>query len=77
MEHQVKEIMCSVLGVAAEQINETTSTKTCQEWDSLKMISLVLAIEEEFRLSLTEEEIMTMTSYAEIMRLLETKLEAG
>jgi acyl carrier protein len=42
-------------------------------WDSLNHIRIVLAIEEEFSLHLTPEEVTKLTSLADLVRLVEAK----
>ena len=54
----------------AEEIGEDTSLDTLEEWDSLNHLKLVLAIEDVFGVSLTEEESVEVLSYPLIVEVL-------
>jgi acyl carrier protein len=55
--------MATVLRVPADSINDDTSMDTVEGWDSLKHMNLVLAIEEEFKVSIPDEDAANITSY--------------
>jgi acyl carrier protein len=74
MEQRVKEIMADVLALNPSAITDTTSMDSTASWDSLHHINLALAIEQEFNTALEITEIESMTSFAEIMRVLREKL---
>ncbi len=69
----VRDIMVSVLGLTADQVDEYASSETIESWDSLKHMSLVVSLEEEFDIEFDEEEILTLTSLPEIMATLSKK----
>lgn len=71
MKERLKNIMANVFGVQAEEINEMTSVDNCEEWDSLQHMSLLVAIEEEFDLSLNDEEVLRMKDFTSIIDILE------
>jgi acyl carrier protein len=58
----LRSTVAGVLGVSSDYINDETSMDTMQQWDSMKHLNLVLAIEEVFRVSLTEEQSLEMLS---------------
>lgn len=53
-------VMSSVFGVSIEDINDTASPDTLESWDSLRHMNLIIALEEEFLVDLTEEDIIEM-----------------
>lgn len=55
--------MASVFNVDASSIDETASPETIAEWDSLKHMNLVLALEEEFGISFSSDQIVEMLNY--------------
>ena len=61
----------TILNVQAEEINEMTSVDNCEEWDSFQHMSLLVAIEEEFDLSLNDEEVLRMKDFTSIIDILE------
>lgn len=63
IESKLKQVLADVFGVNVGMIDETTSIDTVEEWDSLKHLNLVLALEAEFDISLTEEQTVEILSY--------------
>lgn len=72
MEEKVLEILKSVFEL--DTVDETCSQATCEKWDSLAQLNLVVELESEFGVSLEPEEIGTMQSYDDVIRILKTKL---
>lgn len=72
MEEKVLAIMQKVFGV--EDLDKSCSQKTCNEWDSMAQLNLVLELEDEFGISLEPEEIGEMTSFEIVCRTIKDKL---
>ena len=72
MEEKIIAILRRVLGV--ENLDKTCSQKTCEKWDSMAQLNLVLELEDEFGVSLEPEEIGEMTGFESIKCILERKL---
>lgn len=70
-ESKLKQVLADVFGVEVSTIGETTSIDTVEEWDSVKHLNLVLALEAEFDITLTEEETVEILSYPLIKVVLE------
>lgn len=70
-ETKIKTVMASVLRLPAEEIGANASMDTIEMWDSLKHMNLVLALEEEFNVSIPDEDAANITSYALIKVVLE------
>jgi len=64
--------MKEVFGI--EDVDETCSQKTCEKWDSMAQLNLVLELEDEFGISLEPEEIGEMTSFETVYRIIKEKL---
>lgn len=62
-EVRLKQIMSDVFNVDVNTIDETASVDTIEGWDSLKHLNLVLALEEAFAVTLTEEQTVEILSY--------------
>lgn len=62
-EQTLKEVMGSVLGVEPASLGEESSMDTVETWDSLRHMNLVLALEEEFKVSIPDEDAGNITSY--------------
>jgi len=74
-EQALKDVMAAVLDIAADSISETTSMDTVEAWDSIKHLTLVLAIEEEFGVSIPDEDAADITSYTLIRLVLDEQLK--
>lgn len=72
MEEKVLEILKNVFEL--DNVDETCSQETCEKWDSLGQLNLVVELESEFGVSLEPEEIGGMQSYNDIINLLKKKL---
>ena len=71
-------IMASDLfGVPAEHISAASSPDTIEAWDSIQHLNLVLALEEKFGLQLSPEEMEQMKSIGDVIKLVESKLQAA
>lgn len=66
-------IFSKILDVPADRFADTVSIHTVAGWDSLKHVQLMLAIEEEFDLSLAPEDIETMVSVGLIKEVLQER----
>lgn len=62
MKERVFQTVSQIFGIPLEEIDEQSSPETIGSWDSLKHMNLVLALEEEFGVKFTDEEIMSMVS---------------
>lgn len=60
-----------------EEITADSSPETIKAWDSTQHLSFVLALEEQFHIQLSPEEIEQMTSVGAITRLLQSKLQTS
>lgn len=73
MEEKVKEIMSRVFETAIDEINDAASPDTIEKWDSLHHLFLVLALEEHFGITFSEEEIVEMLNYVLVIETLKKK----
>ena len=71
MEDKIKKILAMIFEVDPVTINEETSPATVPEWDSLNHMKLVFAIEEEFEVEFSDEQIIQLTNIANIINCLQ------
>jgi acyl carrier protein len=69
-EDALKTVMAAVLRVPAAQIGPDASTDTIPAWDSLRHMNLVLALEQEFGVSIPDEDAANLSSYGLIKLVL-------
>ncbi len=75
-EDTLKQVMATLLSVDASAIDQDASMDTIPTWDSLRHMNLVLALEEEFKVSIPDEDAGNITSYKLIKLVLEELLQA-
>jgi acyl carrier protein len=73
---RVRAIVANVFQVAEEELSSSSSPDTIETWDSPQHLNMVLALEQEFVLQFTPEEIEQMLSLELIELLVEEKLKA-
>ena len=56
-----------------DAVDKTCSQATCPAWDSMGQLNLVAELEDAFDISLEPEEIGTMRSYEDIIKILREK----
>lgn len=66
----LRQVIADVFGVPLDQITEDASIDSVDAWDSLKHLNLVLALEERFAVSFTEQETVEILNYELIRTVL-------
>lgn len=69
----VYQLFADVLAVPPASISDETCPENTPQWDSLKAMNLVAAIEETFAVELTTTEIMAMRSVGLVRAVLKKK----
>ncbi len=72
MEEKVLEILKNLFEL--DIVDETCSQTTCEKWDSMGQLNLVVELETEFDVTLEPEEIGEIKSFNDIIRILKTKI---
>ena len=73
MEEKVLEILKSLFEL--DTVDETCSQETCEKWDSMGQLNLVVELEDAFDITLEPEEIGEMKSFNDIIKILKVKVE--
>ncbi len=60
---RIKQVMSAVFEVPVKFIVEDSSTDNIENWDSLRHLNLILALEEEFDVSIPDEEVGNLVNY--------------
>ena len=74
MDSKLREILANALDIEPEELDDNASQKNISEWDSFALMAMVAALEEEFKIDLTLEEIIEMQSLQKIKQVLVKKL---
>jgi len=71
---RVQGIVADVFGVPEDQVRPDSSPDTIETWDSIHHLNLVIALEQEFGVQFTPEEIEQLLSVELVAALVEEKL---
>ena len=63
IEERIKNVMSAVFEISGVEIKNDSSPDTIESWDSLKHMNLIVALEEEFEMEFTDDEILDMMNY--------------
>jgi acyl carrier protein len=74
---RVQRIAADVFSVPIAQINAESSADTLEAWDSLQHLNFVLAVEQEFGVRFTPEEIEKLISVNTMVEMLAVKPITG
>ncbi len=70
MKQKVFNVLSSILNVPVESLSEGSSPDSIESWDSLKHIELILALEEEFKVYFSQDQIAMMSNVKNIFAAL-------
>ena len=70
MTEPLEEVIGSVLGVSPQSLSDDSSIENVQEWDSLRQLSILLALESAYGITITADQALDMNSIAAIRALL-------
>lgn len=73
MENRVKKVIAEILDIEINSINDNTSPETVESWDSLKQMNIIVALEEEFDIEFSDEDIVEMLSFRLICEAIKEK----
>jgi acyl carrier protein len=62
-EQKLKEVLSRIFNVSLDMITDDASPDTIENWDSLRHMNLVLALEEEFDVEFTDDQVVEILSY--------------
>jgi acyl carrier protein len=68
---ELAEIVGAVLDLPADAVNDETSSATVEAWDSFRHLTMILAVEDAFRVSFEEGQIADLASFAALLRAVE------
>ena len=73
LEENVFRIIGQVMNIPYGDVSEDTSPDNLEVWDSFQHMNLVLALEEEFKIRFTDEEIVQLSGAGMILQSLQNK----
>jgi acyl carrier protein len=73
-EEKLKSIILDVLQSDVNKVGESTSFLNYENWDSMNFMLFVMDVERVFDISLTNTEIVEMTSYSKTLIIINQKI---
>ena len=71
----LKIVFAKIMQVAPGLVDDNSSTANLPNWDSLRHMKLIITLEEEFDLNFDEEQIVAMTSFGGILKVIQQELQ--
>lgn len=68
---RVADVVSDVLDIEADNVTAELGHETCEEWDSLAQISLLVSVENEFGVKFDAKDMAALNSVKAIMEALE------
>ncbi len=70
---KLEKVVAETFHLSESEVTDSMEMKTVDSWDSLTHMELIANLECEFDIEFTADEIMEMTTVAQIRKLLEAK----
>lgn len=71
IDERIKDVMSVVFGVDVNTINEYSSQDNIEGWESIRTLDLIVALEEEFGVTIPLEEVGNMTNFKYIKLIID------
>lgn len=62
MQGRIKVVMAQIFNVDIDAITQESSPESIERWDSLKHMQLILALEDEFEVTFSDDDIPNLLS---------------
>jgi|LNFM01.1.fsa_nt_gb acyl carrier protein len=73
MSSKVFEIVARIMGVPVDAVNLESSPETLENWDSLRHMKLILAIEESLGVQFSDEDIVSIKNVQDLLARVEAR----
>ena len=67
------EIVCTLLEIEPDQVTESLSPETVEQWDSLNHLNICVAVGQEYNFELTTNEMAEIRNLGDLARLIEAR----
>ena len=75
LEERIKDVMSAVFEKPVDHFKEDSSPDTIETWDSLKHMNLIVALEKEFKVQFSDDNITELINMKLITSVLMEKLD--
>lgn len=74
MEERVKEIIARELGVSIDEVQNDLAIGDLPEWDSLHHVAIIVALQKEFGITFSPDDLMDVEDVSDIIALVDEQL---
>ena len=67
MKTEVIDIVSNILNIKKSKITENSGINTIEQWDSLKHMQIISAIEEEYKIEFSEQELIRSSNVKKLI----------
>jgi acyl carrier protein len=60
---KIFKVMSNVLEIEFQHLDENSSTDNIENWDSIRHLNLILALEEEFEIMIPDDEVGNLVNF--------------
>lgn len=72
---QLRQLMVDIFDVSMDEISNASTMDNVENWDSIRHMNLVIALEDTFSIEIPDEDAANITSFALIKLVVEECLE--
>ena len=77
MEERIKIVMSEIFFIEVSSISDESSPQDINNWDSIGNLNLITALEEEFEIVFTDEQILEMLNFKLVCLITKEALSQG
>ena len=74
MKDEFNSVLAAAFNIDFSEVNNKMSSDTLAEWDSLKQMNIIVALEEEFDIYFEEDESILLKDYQGLFNAVKLKL---
>lgn len=68
---KIIDIISDILNIKKKEISNKTSMKNIEQWDSLKQMQIIMAIEDEFNIKFNEYNLSNANSVEKLLKTIQ------
>lgn len=75
MPQNIEKLVAKILRISAKKINPKTSPSNTRSWDSLAHVNLIAALESDLKIKLSLDDVLKISNFGDIKKIVEEKLK--
>lgn len=74
LKERIRNVMSIVFGIEKEQVKDNSEPGLIENWDSLRHMNLIVALEEEFGITFSDDEMTELLNMELIISIISEKI---